>query len=382
MSRHAQGVNRWREKRRIFGEELENRTLLTVVIGSDGFEAPLVTTTFGGDGSLRGQATRINGGADLGRWQATIGTTSNVVVQDSIVNTGSQAVRFDRAANSADRLGVVVADPVSPVVNIVTAEWSMYVETPTSPPPPGAFGPVFGFEMIDDSSGFPRTLGFLGVDQATREVLFQAQDTGFYATPATGDVVSYDTWNDFKIELDFSADEYSIHVNGVELAVTGFVDRGVGLDAFTNGNITALPGAADSVSSGLPGTAYFDDVIVTTEEPLFVSSNSIGTVGGVAFGDEDILRYDSATDEWSMFLDGSSIGLPATTDVDAFHVNSDGSVFLSIDSAEVLGGVSVEPSDIVFTTRTPQRFRCSSMGRTLGSHKTSTPSASLPPATW
>ena len=349
-ARYSRMCNRWRKTKRLGKEELETRSLLTVVIGSDGFEAPLVTTTFAGDGGLEGQPALINGGVDLAPWQATIGITSTVVVQDSIVNTGSQAVRFDRAANSADRVGVIVADPVSAVGDIVTAEWRMYIPTPTPIPPAVAFGPVFGFEMVDDSSGPPRTLGFLGVDQATREVLFQAEDTGFFTPPTTGDLVSYDTWNDFKIELDFSVDEYTFYLNGVELGDTGFVDRGFGLDVFTDGSITGLPGAGDATSLGLTGTAYFDDVVVTAapKEPFFyVSSNTNGNVDGIAFADEDILRYDSGTDTWSLFLDGSSIGL-AGTDINAFHVNPDESVFLSIESARTLPGVGlVDDSDIV-----------------------------------
>jgi uncharacterized repeat protein (TIGR01451 family) len=87
-------------------------------------------------------------------------------------------------------------------------------------------------------------------------------------------------------------------------------------------------------------------------ELIYVSSSSGGTVGGVKFGDEDILVFDPASNTWALYFDGSDVGLGAA-DVDAFHINPDGSIRLSLaDPATVPGVGSVDDSDIVKFTPT------------------------------
>ncbi|HUM69777.1 MAG TPA: hypothetical protein PLK31_13140 [Chloroflexota bacterium] len=79
---------------------------------------------------------------------------------------------------------------------------------------------------------------------------------------------------------------------------------------------------------------------------LYVSSTSNGTVGGVSFNDEDILVYDMATGLWSMYFDGSDVGI--TGDVNAFYLMPDGSILLSLDAAATVSGLgSVDDSDII-----------------------------------
>jgi hypothetical protein len=95
-------------------------------------------------------------------------------------------------------------------------------------------------------------------------------------------------------------------------------------------------------------------------EVVYVSSTSDGTVGGVSFQDEDILAYDTATDTWSMFLDGSDVGLAASSslDVDAFELLGDGSVLMSfVGPATVAELGRIDDSDIV-------RFVPTSLGAT------------------
>ena len=89
-------------------------------------------------------------------------------------------------------------------------------------------------------------------------------------------------------------------------------------------------------------------------EVLYVSSSTNGTVGGVTFADEDILSYDNATNQWSMYFDGSDVGI--TGDVNAFALMPDGSILLSLDAPTTLAGVgTVDDSDIT-------RFTPSSLG--------------------
>lgn len=79
-------------------------------------------------------------------------------------------------------------------------------------------------------------------------------------------------------------------------------------------------GFADA-SAGEDSTAA--PAAVPTAPPLYTyaSSSSSGSAGGVQFGDEDIIRYNSATGTWEQFFDGSDVGLEKV-DVDSFQLKS------------------------------------------------------------
>ena len=58
------------------------------------------------------------------------------------------------------------------------------------------------------------------------------------------------------------------------------------------------------------------------------------------------------TGAWSLFIDGSDIGL-ANTDVDAFELQADGSLLMSFDTDFTLSGFgAVDDSDILRFTPT------------------------------
>lgn len=89
---------------------------------------------------------------------------------------------------------------------------------------------------------------------------------------------------------------------------------------------------------------------------IYLSSTSSGTVDGIAFDDEDILAFAVKTNEWSMFLDGSDVGI-GSGDVDAFTIVSGGPtvvVDLSFERPRLIAGVGwVDDSDVVTFTGTP-----------------------------
>ncbi|MFQ5419932.1 MAG: hypothetical protein ACE5EY_06170, partial [Anaerolineae bacterium] len=55
---------------------------------------------------------------------------------------------------------------------------------------------------------------------------------------------------------------------------------------------------------------------------IYVSSTTSGNAGGISFRDEDIMAFDTGTGTWSMFFDGSDVGLGGT-DINAFTILSD-----------------------------------------------------------
>ena len=83
---------------------------------------------------------------------------------------------------------------------------------------------------------------------------------------------------------------------------------------------------------------------------IYISSTSGGTVGGVAFAAEDILKFDTVAKTWALHFDGSDVGLSSSsgTVVDAFRLMSDGSILLSLINAATIPNLgSVDDSDIV-----------------------------------
>ena len=80
---------------------------------------------------------------------------------------------------------------------------------------------------------------------------------------------------------------------------------------------------------------------------LYLGSSSAGTAGGIAFEDEDVLVKDMTTGAWSLYFDGSDVGLSGT-DVDAFDLRADGSLLMSFDTDFTLANFGeVDDSDIL-----------------------------------
>ena len=83
---------------------------------------------------------------------------------------------------------------------------------------------------------------------------------------------------------------------------------------------------------------------------IYLSSTSSGTVGGVTFQDEDIVSYNTSTEEWQMVFDGSDFRLGGG-DVDGFHVERiglGGVIHLSFLNPLIVPGLGfIDDSDIV-----------------------------------
>jgi hypothetical protein len=63
---------------------------------------------------------------------------------------------------------------------------------------------------------------------------------------------------------------------------------------------------------------------------IYLSFVAGGTQGTLVYGKEDILRYQPATNSWSIWFDGSDVGLSGVN-VDAFAFLPDGSLLFSLD---------------------------------------------------
>jgi hypothetical protein len=85
-------------------------------------------------------------------------------------------------------------------------------------------------------------------------------------------------------------------------------------------------------------------------QKIYISDQAgTGNVGGLSYADEDIIIYDELTGSWSMYFDGSDVGLGGSKmDVDTFHLNPDGSLLLHFNQIITLPGVGeVTGNDLV-----------------------------------
>ena len=97
-----------------------------------------------------------------------------------------------------------------------------------------------------------------------------------------------------------------------------------------------------------------DRIQITVNDPsqsdfIYASTKTDGSIGSIDFADEDILLYDSGAQTWSLFFDGSDVGLDGNSiDVRAFHLNADGSILLSLNKDTSVPDVgSIDDSDIL-----------------------------------
>lgn len=110
---------------------------------------------------------------------------------------------------------------------------------------------------------------------------------------------------------------------------------------------TSVPPTA--TNTAVPPTAT-NTPVPGGSDVIYMSSTTNGNVG-FAFNDEDIVAYDTGTGAWSMYFDGSDVGI--TTDINAFTLLSDGSILMSFDNTTTAGAAgSVDDSDIVQFTPT------------------------------
>lgn len=111
--------------------------------------------------------------------------------------------------------------------------------------------------------------------------------------------------------------------------------------------------ANEAYWSGQQTQAIYPMSVEVEPEPaadiVYIStiSGALTAPGQLFADDEDILAYDFSTGDWSLYFDGTDIGLRGT-DVDALEVMADGSVLLSFNTPWQLAGLGqVDDSDIV-----------------------------------
>ncbi len=91
------------------------------------------------------------------------------------------------------------------------------------------------------------------------------------------------------------------------------------------------------------------DAIGWIEGDLLLSLDVTATLGSVTADDEDLLQLASTQpDDWVLYFDGSAAGVPAGADLDgADRIDANGHLALSFDISGTVGGVAFEDEDIL-----------------------------------
>lgn len=93
----------------------------------------------------------------------------------------------------------------------------------------------------------------------------------------------------------------------------------------------------------------FDSSIMEVVSHIYISPSNPASVD-FNFFDEDIIVHDGTG--WSMYFDGSDVGLGGSPDLNAFHRQANGNLLLSFDTPVNLGGILYDDSDIILFTPT------------------------------
>ncbi len=133
------------------------------------------------------------------------------------------------------------------------------------------------------------------------------------------------------------------------LSVMAEVNFGFTGEAILSGSVRADQLDSDDSNNSTSASLQVDGPMSEARR-LFLSSSTGGSVGGVSFGDEDVLVFDPGDQSWAMVFDGSDVGL-ASADVDALSIISAADplvIDLSLTAPRVFPGIGpVDDSDVV-----------------------------------
>ncbi len=90
-----------------------------------------------------------------------------------------------------------------------------------------------------------------------------------------------------------------------------------------------------------------DAVQVLANGHVILSTRGDATLGGLTFGDDDLVDYDPGTDTATLFFDGGALFSNTFEDVNAVHVLANGHIILSTRSDATLGGLTFGDDDLV-----------------------------------
>jgi hypothetical protein len=104
--------------------------------------------------------------------------------------------------------------------------------------------------------------------------------------------------------------------------------------------------AFDAAANGVPNGVVTDAVSVINGGDLLLSFDTTVTIGAVTANKEDLVRFNGAT--FTLFFNGGAAGVPSGLNLDGAHyLDSNGHLLLSFDGSGTIGGVAFDDEDVV-----------------------------------
>ncbi len=102
----------------------------------------------------------------------------------------------------------------------------------------------------------------------------------------------------------------------------------------------------DGSAMGVPAGARIDALSMHSNGDILMSFDITVALSALLVGDEDLVRFDGV--DFSLFLDGSAVGISLSLDLDALHFMPDnGNLLLSFDSSGVIAGTNFDDEDLL-----------------------------------
>jgi hypothetical protein len=200
-----------------------------------------------------------------------VNSLNSATVQTSVVNTGSQALQVDGAVAAQGTFGALHSYNASATSGVQTFSFDMRVGNAN------AQAGQWGFSLIDSNFNFVASLGFYS------GIVVGGSGTSIYGLNAPT-FVNYDTWANYRLNVNFDNRTFSAFVNGAPIA--DIQNRPLRTD------ITIAPGTAGIILGGqtplgapyptTPERGYFDTLSAgAAPEP---GTLALLALGGIALG--------------------------------------------------------------------------------------------------
>lgn len=146
--------------------------------------------------------------------------------------------------------------------------------------------------------------------------------------------------------------------NGAEICVGGNCQSGSITDCNANGIADSCDisggSSQDCNANGIPDECEGGNPCGSGATLLLVFTSTTTLPGGLTVENEDIAAFNTGTGQWSLYFDGSDVGLSSFA-INALAVDANGDLLISLTAAGTVGGISADDSDIL-------RFAPTSLG--------------------
>lgn len=205
----------------------------------------------------------------------------------------------------------------------------------------GAGGSQAQVLSVDVSSDITWTAGAAtiddeGVQRVTLPSTVSALDLG--TLQANADVTAYQPLDDGR-QL-FALDTFVDLGGGLKAGPEDVVGwNGATYTLFLDGSVAGIPAGTAIDAIGRIRSAGVSQTLLSFDVPTALP-------GGLTVDDEDLAGWNGST--WSLFLDGSAIGIPEGLDVDGFDRDPvNGTRYFSFDTSGKIATVDFDDEDIV-----------------------------------